>query len=260
MTKKANPLNDAISSKEKLAAKTRADDIKLWEQWKAEPSQDNMHALMRRFDPLFNQKVQQWKAPNVSEPAFRANLKIQAAKAFQSFDPDKAALRTHVENSLRRSMRFNAQQQNNAYIPEGQSMYIGAIDRAKAHIFEMTGNEASHIEVAKYVNADPNLLGGKKALTPKMVARIEGNRRNDVLGSALESDPTGSYTDRNRQILNLIPAELSFEERQVFDHLYGMNGAKKIDSTSALAKQLNKSPSQISRIKTRIGDVYKKYL
>ena len=258
--KNMNPLDDALSSKDKLAAQRRAEDDVLWSQWKQNPNAQNMHQLMRRFEPVFKQKTQQWKAPNVNEAAFNTSLKIQAAKAFQTYNPDKAGLRTHLENNLRRSMRFNAQQQNNAYIPEGQTQYIGAIDRAKEHLFEQFGREANHKEVAKYVNQEPDLLGNKKPLSARMVSRIEGNRRNDILGSAFEDDPTGSVTDRNRQIQGLIPFELKDDEKQVYYHLHGMNGARKLDSTNALAKQLGKSPSQISRIRSRIAEVYKKHL
>jgi DNA-directed RNA polymerase specialized sigma subunit len=258
--KTVDPLDTALSSKEKLSAQRRADDLVLWQQWKQDPTQQNMHALMTRFEPVFRQKTQQWKAPNVNEAAFHTSLKVQAAKAFQSFDPNKAALRTHLENNLKRTMRFNAQQQNNAFIPEGQTQYIGALDRAKEHLFEQFGREPSHLEIATYVNSDADLLGSKKPMNARLVARIETNRRSDIFGSTLESDPTGSVTDRNRQILGLIPFELKEDEKQVFNHLYGTNGARKITSTTALAAQLGKSSSQISRIKSRIADVYKKHL
>ena len=260
-TATVNPLDDLADSRAKLAAQRREDDHKLWEAWKQQPSEQTMHPLMRRFEPVFKQKVQQYKAPNVSTSAFKTNLKVHAVNAFQSYDPNRgAALRTHVENSLKRSMRFNAQHQNMAYIPEGQTAFIGGIDRAKDSLQEELGRDPSHGEIASFINARPDLLGNKKKMTPAMVGRVEGSRRKDVIASTMEFDPTGTGSDRNRSVLGLLRPELNQDQQQVFDHLYGMNGAPRLQSTSALAKKLNKSPSQISRLKSGIASIYKKHI
>lgn len=260
--KKMNsPIDDALESTTKLAAQYRAEEQTLWEAWKQEPTEGNMHTLLRRFEPVFKQKDQQHRAPNVNPAAFKTNLKVHAVKAFQTYDPTKGtALRTHVENNLKRSMRFNAQQQNMAYIPEGQTQYIGAVDRAKDELMEELGRDPSHVEVSQFLKQRPELLGGKKPPSPTLVGRVEGNRRRDILGSAMEIDPSAFFADRNRQIQGLLPAELTPDEQRVYNHLYGMNGARKITSTTALATQLGKSTSQISRLKSSIATKYKQFL
>lgn len=257
--KPVNPLDTAIDSKEKLATQRRAEDHALWEQWREAPSPQTLRPLLRRFEPVLKAKLQQYRAPNVNEAAFETNLKLQALNAFQTFDPNRASLRTHVENNLRRSMRFNAQHQNYAYIPEGQMAYIGVLDRARDELLEDTGNEPSHTQLATFINQRPDMLGGKKPLTPKMVARIQGNRRRDVISSSLEGGVERTPS-RNEAVLGLMHAALKPDQQQVFNHIYGMNGAPRITSTSVLAKRLGKSPSQISRLKSGIAEEYKKYL
>lgn len=256
-----NPLDEAIESQEKLGAKRRAEDHSLWETWNKKPTEKTMNPLMRRFEPVFRQKMQQYKAPNVSAAAFKTNLKIHAVKAFTTYDPSRgASVRTHLENGLKRSMRFNAQHQNMAYIPEGQTAYIGAIDRASDSLQDTLGRDPSHLEIAKFVNGDPDLLGGKKRMTAGTVKRVQGSRRKDVIASSMESDPTGFGSDRNRAVLGLLRPELNRDQQQVFDHLYGMNGQKQIDRTGTLAKTLGKSPSQVSRLKSAIAKKYKKFI
>ncbi len=256
-----NPLDVALEGQEKLAARRRAEDHSLWETWKQKPTEKNMQPLMRRFEPVFKQKVQQYKAPNVSTPAFKTNLKVHAVKAFSTYDPTRgASVRTHLENNLKRSMRFNAQHQNMAYIPEGQTAFIGAIDRASDSLQDSLGRDPSHGEIAKFVNSSPELLGGKKRMTARTVKRIQGSRRKDVIASSMESDPTGFGSDRNRAVLGLLRPELNEDQQQVFDHLYGLNGQQQIDRTGVLAKQLGKSSSQVSRLKSAIARKYKKFI
>lgn len=258
--KRVNPVDEALSAQEKLAEKRRAEDLQLWQSWRQQPSQQTLNPLMRRFEPVFRAKVNQYKAPNVNTSAFRANLKLHAVNALETYDPTKAALRTHVENQLRKSMRFNAQNQNMAYIPEGQTGYIGPIDRARDELMGEIGGEPSHTQIAKFVNQRPDLLGGKRPLSGKTVARIQGSRRKDIIGSTLEGDSTPYAASRNEQVLGLLRPTLKPQEQQVFDHLYGMNGMPQVDRTGALAKELGMSPSQIARIKSRIATSYKKYL
>jgi DNA-directed RNA polymerase specialized sigma subunit len=258
--KKVTPVDAALSSKEKLAAQRREEDLQLWQTWKKDPTQGNMHTLMRRFEPVFRSKVNQFKAPNVNTAAFRGNLKLHAVRAYETYDPSRASLRTHLDNHLRKSMRFNAQHQNMAYIPEGQTAYIGGIDRARDELMEDTGQEPSHNQIASFVNQRPDLLGGKKRLSARMVARVQGNRRKDVIGSTMEADPTAYGTNRNESVLGLLRPTLNQKQQQVFDHLYGMNGKPRVDKTGVLAKRLGLSPSQVSRLKSGIAKKYKKYI
>jgi len=74
-TMATNPLDAALESKEKLAAQVKADDHALWNTWKQDPTPENLRPLMQRHEPIFRQKVRLWKAPNVNEAAFKADLK-----------------------------------------------------------------------------------------------------------------------------------------------------------------------------------------
>ena len=258
--RRVNPLDTALDAKVKLAAERRAEDQALWSVWKANPTQENTHNLLRRFEPVFRSKVQALKARDVNLSAFRADLKIHALNAFDTYDPTKAGLRTHVENHLRKSMRYNAQQQNMAYMPEGQSERIGSIKRAIEGFQEDTGRDPSHTEIATYINERPELLKNKTPLTTAQVARIQTGMRGDVSSSEFESDPNPTLINRNEQVLGLLRPSLNDQQKKVFDHIYGFEGTPVVRSTGALAKRLGMSSSQVSRLKSGIASTYKKYL
>lgn len=252
-----NPLDAALESKEKLAAQQKADDHTLWHAWKQDPTPENLRPLMQRHEPIFRQKVRLWKAPNVNEAAFKADLKIHAVKAYNTYDPSMgASLRTHLENNLKKSMRFNTQMQNYAAIPEHKASHIGRITRAQDELTEDFGRPPTPAEIAEHLNPS---LSPRQQLTPQRVEQIQRSQIGDVMGSSFESDPVPRAAIRGREVISLLRPALNTEQQAVFDHLYGLNGKERITSTTRLAQVLGKSPPQISRLRSAILAKYKQY-
>ncbi len=249
MSEEESPLDEALTAKEKTAAQRRAKDQQMWEAWKANPNTETLRPLMKRVQPIINSKVRMWKAPGVNEAAMKANLTIHAMDAFKTFDPNRAGLRTHLENRLQKSKRFNIQQQNLAYIPEAQAARIGDIQRATDELTEDFGRTPNPQEIATYLNPQ---LSQRQQLSGKKVHQIQQAQIGDVIGSSFESDPTPRAISREREVVGLLRPALKGDEQKVFDHLYGLNGVQRTTSTTQLAKLLGKSPSQVSRLRTKI--------
>lgn len=256
MSDEDTPLDEALDEKQKLAARLRAEDTQMWQQWKAAPSPDTLRPLMKRFEPVLRQKVQMWKAPGVNEAAFKANLRIHAMDAFNTFDPSKAGLRTHLENRLKKSMRFNVQQQNYGYIPEAKAGRIGDVTRATDELSEELGRTPTPQEIADFLNP---MLSTRQRLTPKKVEQIQQAQFGDVIGSSLESDVSPQAISREREVVGLLRPALTPDQQSVYDHLYGLNGKQRTTSTTQLANLLGKSPSQVSRLRTAILDKFKQF-
>jgi DNA-directed RNA polymerase specialized sigma subunit len=256
-------VEEFLQVKEALPNLRREKEHKLWETWKAnDQSPKHLEPLLAVFDPVVNAKIREWKAPRVNESAFRAELHKHMIKAFQDYDPDRgASLRTHIENRIQKAKRFNSKYQNFAYIPEEPAGYIGRINRATDELKEDLGREPTHAEIAKQVNNnDP-----KARLTGKKVGDIITFQRKDQPGSQWTFDPVARTSDREQEVLSLMQAELpqifpNEDDRAVFEHIYGLNGKATITGTNELAKKLGKSPSQISRIKSSVGNRFKSFL
>lgn len=251
---KRNPVDDYLEKR----AERDNQDLQLWQTYQSQPSKNTLKPLLDRFEPEFKRGVRQWKAPNVNEAAFRGNMMQHAIRAIQTYDPNRgASLATHVNNGLKRVQRFNNQMQNLAYIPEDKSKYIGPIDAAADHLRDELGRDPTSQEIAAQVNLTPRL----KNISGKRVEEIQGLRRRDILGSAFESDPMGHTSSRSREVVQLLRGTLGSEdEKTVYDYIYGKNGKPRITSTSAIAKRMGKSDSQVSRIKGRIVAQYNKYI
>jgi len=221
-----------------------------WEQWRKNPTPKQLDPLLKRFDPLINQKVRQWKAPNVQESALRAHMMGQAIKAFETYDPSRgASLNTHVGNRLKKSLRFVYRTQNLAAIPEPKTRLIGSINSAREQLKEDLGRDPTHLEIGQQLN-----------ISAKMVKDVQKAQMKDVVGSSFESDPNPKASPRSQEVLSLLRPTLTPEEQEVFDHVFGYGGRQTITSTNKLADKLGKSPSQVSRLKTGIIGKYNRYL
>ena len=244
-----NPVTDFLEHSDSLA-NTR--NQKEWEQvqaWRGGTPPHNpelLQPLMHAYSPVMARKLRQWKAPAVPEAAFQAELQKHFIRALKTYNPNKgAALATHVENNLKKAQRFNMRYQNVAYIPEAKASKIGKIDRARAELLEDLGREPTHAEIGSYLGT-----------TPKMVSQIEAARIRDIPASAFEDDPGEYAISQDRELLALLPYRLDDREKKVFNHLYGLNGAKQIQKGNVLAKELGMSPSDLSRIRTSILKKY----
>lgn len=244
-----NPLDDYFEEKEAMEDQRRQQDYTQWETWKNNGQQPHhLEPLIQRFQPLMNQAMTQWRAPKVQKSAFEAELKKHMIHAFETYDPSKAALATHVTNRIRKIHRYNAKHQNMAYIPEGQIKEIRHIQRAQNDLREDLERDPTRTEIAEHLG-----------MSDKKLTRIMTSMKKDIFASQFETDPTKSTTSREHEVLDLIEPNLSHEEKQVFNHLYGREGAKQINTTNELAAALGKNPSQVSRIRTSLLNKVKSY-
>jgi RNA polymerase primary sigma factor len=246
----SNPVDDLLLTKKAELQKKRKEELGYLETWRSNGKQpEHLEPLLKAYEPLVNQKIRLWKAPAVPEAAFRAELQKHLIKSFETFQPNRGVqLNTWVENNLRKAKRYNTRFQNIGYIPEGQARYIGPIQKAQNELSEQFGRDPTADEIADHLG-----------MPPKRVARIMQSQRRDIPASAFETDPTEMALQRDDEVLSLLPFNLTPDERKVFNHLFGLEGHAQIRSTNELAKKLNKSPSQISRLRTSILRKYQQY-
>lgn len=260
----SNPVDEYLDADEKRAEQRNSADMEAWQAWKQDPNKSNTSALIKRFNPMFNQRVTMWKAPAVDEAAFRADLKKNALTAFETFDPNRGAqLRTHVGNLLRRSQRFNAKYQNVAFIPEEKAALITPIQQAHDTLFQELGTTPTSKQIAGYLSQNEDMLPKRVRgkMTPQLVDTVKQYQIRDIPGSAFESDPTPKAMSFERETIDVLrPALKTEDERVVYDYMFGKNGKPQIESTGEIARRMGKSPSQISRLKKRIEATYKQYV
>lgn len=244
-----NALDEYEDAKLEKRAERDQKHLQLWETWKANPTPQTLKPLLKQFEPTFGHAVRSWKAPNVNESAFRADLTRHAINALENYDPSYGtSLTTHITGRIQKSKRFNTQAQNMAYIPEEKAKWIGKIDAARDQLYDEHGRDPTPEEMSPVVG-----------IPAERIKEIQGLRRADIRSSTFQSDPGGQGGSRDQEIIALLRPELKRDEQLVYDYIYGQNGKRVVTSTGELGKLLGKSPSQISRLKSRIAEVYNKY-
>mgnify|MGYP003433804910 FL=1 len=249
-------VREFLEEKQAAAKKRRADEMGHLVKWQQTQDPVHLKPLLKAYAPIIANAVRRYKAPEVPEPAMRAELTEITIGAFNSYDPNRGAqLNTHVQNQFKKSMRFNGRYQNVGYIPPEQTKWIGPIQRAQADLRDELGRDPDHQEIASWVG---------EGLRAKMVARVQGNLRADIPASSFEDDPMEHDMARDQEVLSLLPLSLKDRDREVFQHIYGNKRDESPQSggrvnMGELAKQLGMSSSQISRSHAAIQRAYKSY-
>lgn len=259
------PLEEAAESEAQLQKKTAAakrdEEHQLWQQWKQQPTKQNMHLLLQKFEPDINRRLPFMRAPGVPEPAMKTDMTLNAVKAIQGWDPNHpsgAALRTHVIGTIKqKGYRFNQRHANAAKMPEDVARRIGPVQALEEDLQEEYGRPPTPAEIARAYNAPG--MNKRQRLTAAQVQRIQQSQIGDIPASTFESDPTTFAVDRGRQVLKDLRPTLTMQAQGAFDHIFGENGQKPIKSNRELAKRLGISEPQASKLRTEILAKYNYY-
>ena len=245
----SNPVEEFVTLSHKTAETRKTDEVKQLSLWKSTGNPDHLQPLFRAYEPVLNKAMQMYRAQSIPEAPFHAELKGHLIDAFHSYDPKfDTALNTHVTNYLRKAIRYNANNQNVARIPEGQIAKIAPITKAQNELSEVFGRAPTHHEIAEHIG-----------IPVKQVSRVLKSQIADIASSKFESDPTSNELQRDEEIASLLSYSLEGQERLVFDHLYGDKKSATQKKRGQLAKELGLTDSKFSRLHSSILDKYRSY-
>lgn len=235
-----------------------ADEIDLWRQWKVSgENPEKLQPLLNSLSPVITAQVNRHAPPRMYRPAIEAEARALAVKALKKYDPSRGAqITTHVTTNLRGLNRFVKKHQNFTRIVEAQAHKIGEYQRTQDALAEELGRPPTSIEIAE-----------RMKISVKKVDRLRLEMRPDVFvlpisgedGSGGDSNPFTEMSPVHREIVEMLPYELTTEELLVFNYLFGLKGNKKMSSTGEIAKALKWSDSKVSQVKNKISVKYRQY-
>jgi len=253
-----NPVEDFLVFAGGLV-KEAADDLRsrqkgemqMWQQWKdGGQKKKDLRPLMKSFRPLIAHQSNQWatRQRDIPPAAIRAEFTNQFISALDTYDPNRgAALNTHIRHQLKKSARFVTTYQNPGRIPENRVYKIRSLQDAELHLDEKLGRTPTQHEVADHLK-----------WSPRTVDVLQREIRKARPTSQFETDPSTFVPSRQKEVLRLLPYELSSDEKAVFEHIYGVGGKKKM-GPGQIARELKMSAPKVSRLKRSIADKYGKY-
>jgi DNA-directed RNA polymerase specialized sigma subunit len=147
------------------------------------------------------------------------------------------------------------------YIPEGVSGQIGKLQKARDVLSEDLGRMPTTQELSQHMGLPAKridtILNSVKADIPMSSATDEGfdYGAGEGVGRGFEDQQIAVASSILPKIFPNKP-----EFHTLFHYTFGTNDHPKISSTTALAKKMGKSQSQISRMKTTMGQVLRKHM
>lgn len=216
-------------------------DLSLWRQWDLGGRRpDDMEPLLDQFEPVIQSHLHKYTGKvNIPTPSIRADLENRFAQALGTFDPNKGVqLSTHVNWNLKGTHGFIVQNQNIGRIPENQIARLREYTTTVGQLQEDLGKMP-----------DDTVVASKMHWSPTQVKRLRRSLRKDLSTSNFEVPIGGVTPTRWDAIKQLLPSELSPQERFVFKHTVG----SKPMQAQAMARALRVSNAAVSRIRARVA-------
>jgi len=232
------------------ASVRRRNELSMWRTWKEQGEKpEHMGPLLESLQPMIKRQAGKYVAARqVHRPALEARANSIAISALRKYDPTRAQINTHLYRELRGLQRYTIKHQNVSRITEDHARRIGDLQRAQHNLYESLGREPTTLEISD-----------KMKMSPRVVSRIQKEMRPDLIAS-VEEDPFSEEIPIHREVMMLIPYELTRQELLVWEYWYGYGGKPKISKTGLIAKKLGWSDSKVSQTKRAIAEKIKEHL
>lgn len=226
-------------------------ELQMWQQWQSGGKKpDQLRPLVQSLQPLVNNrmKIFQNRVRDIPPDTIRAEFHDQLITALDTFDPNKGKMTTWINARLMKANRFVNTYQNPARIGEKRIRDITKFQAAEDSLRNKLGRSPTVMEIAD------------KAQIPQSEATLlrQEIRRAHPVGQFGEADPTSFQMSRTKEIMNLLPYDLTPDENAVFEYVHGVAGKPQL-GTGDIAKKLNMSAPAVSRLKKSIATKWKAY-
>lgn len=218
----------------------------MWEQWKENKDKKLLGDILDKLDPMIKSETYRVLPPTIPKTVMETQMKIQAVNALHKYDPKYGKINTFIESYLDKPKRMMYKYQNVARIPETRAIKIGTFNRAKEQLAQKLGREPSDIELADDLAWDL-----------KEVGVMNMSLRKDIISGQFQDNPADN--SREQTVYHFIAQNLTPVEFNVWKHMSGYNNAEML-SGNDIAKKMKVSPSQVTKIKNRIGEKIEKYI
>jgi len=253
-----NPVTEILNEK---LADIKKNELELWNQWKKSGHKpDDFRPLLNSFRPLLNRTVRQYsRSSAIPVEAIEAEVHTNFLNACKTYTPTHGAqLSTWVHTHLQKTGRYVNEYSNIGKIPEPRIALINRFTTARDELHEHHDRPPTHDEIVKRMN---EMAPDKKKVNTKEIKNLEIElSRRDLSESGFEDSPVAFQTPKELEAVRLLmwSNKLTDEERQVFNHVFGVHEDQilvsgKMKKPGDIARSTGFSNSKISRIRNSIA-------
>ena len=226
-------------------------ELGMWHDWNnggRKPTQ--LRPLVQSLQPLVKNRsrIFENRVRDIPPSAIQSEFSDQLLGALETFNPNKGRMTTWINRRLMKANRFINTYQNPARIGEKRIGEITQFQNAEETLRQQFGRSPTAFEISDHAK-----------LPLRDVRKLQKEvRRAHPVGHFGPADPTSITPSKTKEIMTLLPHDLSTDERAVFEYVHGTGGKPRI-GTGAIAKQLRMSAPKVSRLKKSIADKWKQY-
>lgn len=218
-----------------------------YQAWKTTPTLQTRAALVKEVSPVIDQAMTSYGMGSATSPVLRSRAKIMASQAFDTYDPAKGSLKTHLLSQLRGLQRHAAQSQNIIGIPERVAIQRQQLSETENVLRDELGRDPSDLEIAD-----------RTGLSRKRLAYIRGYQPPTAEGSVMQEDDAGNVGMPSAQAvqpevayLDYVYYDLAPVDQVILDYSLGLHGAPKL-TPKEVAQRLGVTVSAISQRAAKI--------
>jgi DNA-directed RNA polymerase specialized sigma subunit len=212
-------------------------------QFQKEPSNKEFQAaVLHAHKDYIQANINKWKGV-LPDPVIDAYGKKYALQAFETYDPSKSSINTHLYNNLSQLSRMVYKAQNAVRIPESQVQMIGRVNQARSYLADELGREPNTDEIADHLH-----------LPKQHIAKVIKNQRADFINDS-DTEMQSAYGEHDTATSDrLFSYRQSLEEpmKRKFDALTGFGDTKPL-SPQEFGLKFKLKPYEVSRLKSRFA-------
>ena len=207
--------------------------------WSANPTPENMKAVLDDLDPTINSEIQRFSGP---KPLLKSRARALAVKAVRSYDPASGTkLRSWVVTQLQPLSRYtNALKP--VYAPEDASRKAYAIAQARERFVDETGRDPTDEELADAVGINVARLRKVRKMVPAVVHEQQQEAGDDDQ----VPDHAIYRTNAVQDAAAAVYSGLNDRDKRIFDLRTGSHDQTAVQG-QAVARTLGISPALVTQ-------------
>ncbi len=206
-------------------------ELELWKKYKS-GDQTAKVELLRSITPLLTYQVNRFTASGLPKNALQTESRKLALEAFDTYNPNKSALNTHIVNHQKHLQRFVLNYQNIGRIPESRGLAISKFENIKRNLMEELDREPTAAELSKELK-----------WPIKEIDRMESELRKDLSIAPQNEDDYFEdsifQTDESKDIRDFIYYDVGNEDKLIMEYYFGIKGKPRLPIKD-IALRINK--------------------
>lgn len=233
----------------------RGAELETWHKWNETGDEAHLGQLLTSVQPLIRKetnKRMKGLGGSIPRAAIENELRTSALKSIKTYDPEKAALSTHITRGFQRVTGFIGKNRNAKSIPSD--------DIKKYQRFQNASLEL-HDELGRPPTAEE--LSDRLPWNVKTIQKLQvsfGPEVHTDMGDGVSSDDNYARLHPH-DAFQLVRSQLTPQE-ETFGHMFFVPEGEKQPAIKNIAKALNIPQHQAYRLKanveTRVGSVLKR--